>query len=645
MKKTETFGPAPPKGRPPLLEVATPVGDPPARVYRRAFPLELPTGGTAEAIVVDPEETTLTATFDELVYDVLDPPHPDLAGSLAAEGDAVVVALDGPRRVHLVRVDGGGTVDLHRLDGDNPVEDPSVSGTSGWTIADDFTDRRFAVRRGSGSLATGDLDELEVRSYPTGPRAGIAAPSADEAAFFWRAAGEVGKPSQPGDPAANPPESAGVVADGAAFAAELQRYVDTLPAPLPTEVEVDLVLESDAPCGVRNVVPSVEYRLVSRSFGAPLYGRGDVKDAAGLARSLGEARDAVSKHVHGLLSPAARKLVESDVPDEGALVAELNALAAGPLVYDADAFAQVDLNAATREAAEAEATGNPWTRLNRALLDAAYPDHLAAPAEKRVLRFPGERAETRELTVVLPAGATVVQATLTTIEALRADRPASGNSVGDERRTTGVTVAGTTLVAAATTPAEPLAATGLALWLLPTSDRAELLIELREDHAGTPTGRTIAASQLAVESLGVARGGTVIFAEPVPLSARPYWIVVRATSGGAVWLADEAAGDVRVLEVADGSPRGRLSDVDPLHELLSRSAELQAEPAVILRVAGKRVAPAPSAGDKRTYDLASALNAYLLGKVDGPVAVPLTLTAAIAGTVTVQPPVVEYEVD
>ena len=197
--------------------------------------------------------------------------------------------------------------------------------------------------------------------------------------------------------------------------------------------------------------------------------------------------------MHGLLTAAGRKLVESSEPDEGALVAELNALVGGPSVYDADAFAQVELSKETREAAEAGAAGELLARLNRTLLDAAYPDQLATPAEKRVLRFAGNRAETRELAIRLPAGVTVVEAALETIESIGADRPAGdGATVGQPSTNSGVRVELETTVAAKTELETTLAATGLGLLLVPTTEKAELLAELREDHSGAPKGRKLA---------------------------------------------------------------------------------------------------------------------------------------------------------
>jgi len=616
--------------------VVTPFGELPARVYRLRVPFEIATGGSGEAIEIDTEETTLAATFAHLTYDALDPPDDALEAGLATQGDARVVMLDGPRKIHRVRLTTNEAVKLHRMDGDKRVDDESVTGPSGAALGE-FTDRRFAVR-------PSNVEAVVVRSYATGPRVGIAARGAAEATFFWRADGEIGKPSPAGDPAASPPPSAGIVSDGTGLAKELQRLVDALPQPLPAQVELDLVFESDAPCRVKGVSFQIDYRVVTRSFGSPSYGRGDVKDGAGLARALREERDPVSRHVHELLSAAGRKLVESPEPNEDALVAELNALVGGQSVYDAEAFTQIELSKEARAAAEAGEAGAMLARLNRTLLDAAYPDQLATPGEKRVLRFTGNRAETRDLAIRLPAGATVVEATLETIESIGADRPAAGGGTTDgPASNTGVRVDPNTTVAARTELDSTLAATGLGLLLVPTTEKAELLAELREDHSGTPKGRKLAEATLAVEGLGGRTWATARFAAPIALQAQAHWVVLAARSGTAVWLGEPAAGDVQVLERSSEAPRDAIRSVVPIHRILSRSAELAAEPAVAVTVAGEPTTTTAE-GEDRKYDLAAALNAYLGSQGgSGTVTIPLTIATAASGSITVNPPHVVYD--
>jgi hypothetical protein len=139
----------------------------------------------------------------------------------------------------------------------------------------DFTDARFLLRltTGSGSplpLSTSGLRTLSIRSYPSNPRIGLAFPAepgaaADPgaAAFFWRANGEVGTTTPAGE---------GVVDAGDALGAELARAAarfaeaaaDAAPAgtsvALPPEIDVALVLESDAPCVLRPPTSGESFR-------------------------------------------------------------------------------------------------------------------------------------------------------------------------------------------------------------------------------------------------------------------------------------------------------------------------------------------------------------------------------------------------
>ena len=53
-----------------------------------------------------------------------------------------------------------------------------------------------------------------------------------------------------------------------------------------------------------------------------------------------------------------------------------------------------------------------------------------------------------------------------------------------------------------------------------------------------------------------------------------------------------------------------------------------------------------AAGESRTYDLTAALNAYLADQGgSGIVSIPLTIATASAGSVTVNPPHVVYDLD
>ena len=117
----------------------------------------------------------------------------------------------------------------------------------------------------------------------------------------------------------------------------------------------------------------------------------DIKDPTLLAWQLRLHTDPLSVFLYNHLSPSTQVLVNgsasslsalSELTD--ALVADLNALLAGPLLYDPLLFAGVPLTSATLAAAQAAAAASPpaggLVGLNRRLLEEAYRNELADAA-------------------------------------------------------------------------------------------------------------------------------------------------------------------------------------------------------------------------------------------------------------------------
>src|SRR5207244_10838826 len=137
---------------------------------------------------------------------------------------------------------------------------------------------------------------------------------------------------------------------------------------------------------------------------------------------------------------------------------------------------------------------------------------------------------------------------------------------------------------------------------------------------------------------GAAEWATVFF-DPVVLPAGSAWLGLRPASGEAVWLAAAAGGaTLRVLRTPDAgsSTESVLPGLSPLYELFTRSGEAAGRPATAVAVGTTAVA-AVRDGDRATYNLAAALAAAGGGTI------PLTFTSAVAGTIAVDPPHVEYE--
>jgi sulfate/thiosulfate transport system permease protein len=109
----------------------------------------------------------------------------------------------------------------------------------------------------------------------------------------------------------------------------------------------------------------------------------DFKDPAGLIARLREGADPVSQLLWDRFSVSARQDLSAYQPGqarepdaERVLATELNRVLQGPSLRDEKAFADVNLTAEARRLRDGELRGGRSVRLNRLLLEAAYPDVL-----------------------------------------------------------------------------------------------------------------------------------------------------------------------------------------------------------------------------------------------------------------------------
>ncbi len=125
----------------------------------------------------------------------------------------------------------------------------------------------------------------------------------------------------------------------------------------------------------------------ARSLPSPpehlLLDQNDLKDPAGLMRRLQDSRDPLSRHLRARLSGEMQQMIEeqhgSGSPLEehlGALVDELNRLLEGESLYDEQRFEHVTLEENIRRLVGQDPEGHSRTRLNRLLLEQAYPREL-----------------------------------------------------------------------------------------------------------------------------------------------------------------------------------------------------------------------------------------------------------------------------
>ena len=452
---------------------------------------------------------------------------------------------------------------------------------------------------------------MTVRGAATGGRLGIADP--DDAAsleFFWP----------------TPDQTGTSVSAGEAFGNALQAYLAGKAGdPTPT---ARLVIQGDQPCTFVLTAFDTAASFAVDGFAFPALVASDLTDAAGLAARIAAAGDPVSRL-------PARAAIGSATLLDG-----LNEVIAGASIYERERFAGVTLDPQTQAALLA---GGDPARANRLLLQDAYPDAIAGPAANRVLRFAGGTVGEAGVAVRLPAGATVSKAQLSTQESLAADRPGTPRraEAGAAAGRSGVHIGGDGTTAVSVAVGEAISATGVALPLVALVAGTEVSIELQEDFQGSPSGKRLAAGTAALPTPGAVEQATVFF-DPVVLAAGAVWLVLRAAKGEAVWLAaPSSGGSLRVRRTADGdtATETALPDLAPVCELFSRSGAAVGAPASSLAVGTTVVAPQRD-GDRSTYDLAAALQA--LAAAGG--TIPITLISPVAGTITVYPPHIEYEV-
>lgn len=272
-------------------------------VYRAVLFMRFPTEGKADRIAVSPFDAVLTGAFEPLEYNVLETGGPTPAAQMTDAISAingVIVRLEAPRQVIQVRLSNsvangaGFTLEFYRVDGSQTVDKPTTTANISNHIAalgEEFTDMVFAIKlkgpsHADAGLVGANILEVKVRSYPTGARIGIAEPEAlSEAVFFKQIAGEVGKG------AAAP---SGSINSGAEFSEAIQRRLDdamqkdldnfrkaisniTLvegariaesTSPLPQEIDMAVVIESDAPCSIQIASFNLPFHFVLESFPA-----------------------------------------------------------------------------------------------------------------------------------------------------------------------------------------------------------------------------------------------------------------------------------------------------------------------------------------------------------------------------------------
>jgi hypothetical protein len=109
---------------------------------------------------------------------------------------------------------------------------------------------------------------------------------------------------------------------------------------------------------------------------ATILSSGGITDAAAFIRKLANSGDAVSAYLRDRL-PNSAPATAADKAAISALVKDLNAVISGPPIYDESRFSGIIVRDETQQLLRQSPSGQPLARLNKLLLEDAYPGELA----------------------------------------------------------------------------------------------------------------------------------------------------------------------------------------------------------------------------------------------------------------------------
>jgi hypothetical protein len=592
------------------LTIAEAVGTTP--VHRAVVELELAVGAGATALEVDAAAARLSGTFHPRDFEALS--GSDKRAQTRSDGEgAVIVELDG--RWTVVEIElasgvagAGDRVELYRLDGDVRSDKPTRSAFVQGRVA------RFV--QGAADAFIEAAQALPQAGVVPFAMAGVAPEGATLGAQLAQPGGELG-----------PQEdlTQGVSAGKVALLVGPPDFTDL-------RFAVKLEGASLAPAQLSGIV--VRARPTGPRVAVALPG---ADPETFFWQEPGEAPGSVRVEAGPPFAEALQRFVQERLDEEGPPGDEALALS---LVVESDAPCRFVFD----------------TPVGSAGLRAPHltvVDRLAGGEDKLVLRFSEEDGFTHVVPLVLPAGKTVVSASLPTLPDFR-DGSAGGGGSGleaepgphegawvDDGRWVGTRV---------TPPTAPIR--GLALGALSASPGLELHCEVQADWNGAPSGAVLAAGRLVVGDAGRRRWATLVLPHPVALTPTPVWVLVTAPTGRGVWLAEPGPDPVRVFDRSDGPrkllPRSAIPGLSPLLVFLAPATAAGSAPPLAVTVDGVEVGsfvppaapPVQLAAGRVWYDPAAALHAALAGLPSSPatVEVGITFRASLPGRLTVYPP-------
>lgn len=576
-----------------LIDAAVDTG--PARVFRQVLYVHFVLDGNADGMTIVPAQTRCRGRFLAYDYAADQVANPALAAQLSNVDKAVLIELDAPRQLRAVRLNStlapgaSSQVTVHRVDGPQVVAVATTA--AGWESA-------FSAFRTELSN-----DRLPHRQTAQATSGGLTALS--QAQKLTRAL------------------------TVATFTTDF------------TDARFGLRLSNSPTTLTTNHLAGVTVRSYPS---APRLGLADSNNLAAptfFLRLAGEiGKDDIANAGEFTADPLLVSALQQQI---NALFAQRLAAAAPKpptlpqaldvaLVIESDAPCQLQLTEF--------AIGYLLARRN-------FPDY----AEKQTLHFAGASVESQSLPLALPSAATVTQATLTVVPKLQAVAFAEQSAPAvlppeTLPQATGIHLGLARWAAQPLTPAQALTASGVVLALLALTANAQLTLELYEDWQGQPAGKQLAAQTVDLAHGGVRRWQTVRFTDVVPLFVQPYWLLLKAVRGAALWLAQPGTPPVQMLtaEKPRWQPISVLVNTQGLYHLLVPAVATKQSSALAVYINDVLVTTPPvTSGDRQHYDVTASLNMALAAATTINTVTPsLRLVTGLAGTVTVYPPEIRY---
>lgn len=515
-------------------------GEHPIIFYRKIFYLRFLLSNNPDKIAINKESTELQGAFASLEYNSA---APGAEADITPYEDSFIVDLKtAPGYLSKININNANIarVEIYRIDGSSLMSEPTLTINNNTISSEEFVAARFALKakKSNGDqiqFTRNEIQTINIISYPTGPRIGLAYPAKPEGAIFFQ--------EEPGLIKLANISSTFSYNASIAFAEALQgylnRYFEENNPVDQQQIDIALVVESDAQC------------------------------------SFSLSRFAV------YYSPA---LTSFRLPDD-------------------------------------------------------------QKSDKIVLRFAKDKIESHNINIKVPLGFTAAEVSL---------EPSFSNSLplltekdfpGNENMLNqGVYLNNLNWAALPVQPEKAGILQGIYLYLLPLNIKTEISLELQEDWQGEPSGKILQTCQIAIEQTGQKEFVLFRFTQALPLNPGSYWILAKASSGTAVWLAGQGKGQVRFFVQKQNSLQkesfNSLANTQPVYKLIFKRQKNHSS-CLQLSIKDNIINPEPA--DKNRYNLKNSITQYL-NNIPGDNAlanVPLTFTATGPGLVTVYAPVIK----